>query len=39
MISVSNISGRHAVYLKVTSETQDKPVADLRSFVFTRDTR
>jgi len=39
MIPVSNTSGRHAVYLKSTSETQDKSVADLRSFVFTRDTR
>lgn len=37
-IPVRNLVGRHAVYLRFTSETPDATVADLRSFVFTRDT-
>jgi arabinoxylan arabinofuranohydrolase len=37
-IPVRNISGRHAVYLRFTTETPDATVAELRSFVFTRDT-
>ena len=37
-IPVRNISGSHAVYLRFASETLDATVADLRSFVFTRDT-
>jgi hypothetical protein len=37
-IPVRNLTGRHAVYLRFTSETPDATVADLRSFVFTRDT-
>ena len=37
-IPVPNISGRHAVYLRFTSGFPDTTVADLRSFVFTRDT-
>ncbi|HLP26886.1 MAG TPA: family 43 glycosylhydrolase [Acidobacteriota bacterium] len=37
-IPVRNVSGRHALYLRFTSETANAPVADLRSFVFTRDT-
>jgi arabinoxylan arabinofuranohydrolase len=37
-IPVRNVGGRHAVYLRFTSKTSDATVADLRSFVFTRDT-
>ncbi len=37
-IPVPNISGRNGVYLKFSSEKQGESVADLRSFVFTRDT-
>ncbi|HEY8994550.1 MAG TPA: family 43 glycosylhydrolase [Lacunisphaera sp.] len=37
-IPVRNLSGRHAVYLRFTSEIPDATVADVRSFVFTRDT-
>lgn len=37
-IPVPNTSGRHALYLKCTAETADASIADLRSFVFTRDT-
>ncbi len=38
-IPVRNLSGRHGVYLKFTSETPDTEIADIRSFAFTRDTR
>jgi hypothetical protein len=38
-IPVRNISGRHGVYFKFTSDAKDAPVADIRSFAFTRDTR
>ena len=38
-IPVRNISGRHAVYFKLTSDTKNTPIADIRSFAFTRDTR
>jgi hypothetical protein len=38
-IPVRNISGRHAMYLKFTAETEDADIADIRSFAFTRDTR
>ena len=38
-IPVRNLSGRHAVYFKFASDTNDKPIADIRSFAFTRDTR
>lgn len=38
-IPVRNISGRHAVYLKFTSDKHGTPIADIRSFAFTRDTR
>ena len=38
-IPIRNISGRHGVYLKFTSDTNDTTVADIRSFAFTRDTR
>ena len=38
-IPVRNIGGRHAVFLKFTSPPPHEPIADLRSFVFTRDTR
>lgn len=38
-IPVRNLSGRHSLYLRFTSKTPDATVADLRSFVFTRDTR
>ncbi len=37
-IPIRNIRGCHAVYLKFASETQDAAIADVRSFVFTRDT-
>jgi len=37
-IAVRNLTGRHAVYLRFTAETPGFTVADLRSFVFTRDT-
>jgi hypothetical protein len=37
-IPVRNVTGRHAVFLRFTSETPEATVADLRSFVFTRDT-
>jgi hypothetical protein len=37
-IPVRNISGRHAVYLKFASGEPNKPIADIRSFVFTKDT-
>lgn len=36
-VPVRNLTGRHAVFLKFASETQGA-IADLRSFVFTRDT-
>ncbi len=38
-IPIRNISGRHGVYLKFTSETGDTDIADIRSFAFTKDTR
>jgi hypothetical protein len=37
-IPVRNVSGRHALYLRFSSEVADATVAELRSFVFTRDT-
>jgi arabinoxylan arabinofuranohydrolase len=37
-IPVRNIRGRHAVYLRFTSNQPDASLADVRSFVFTRDT-
>lgn len=38
-IPVSNIEGRHSVFLRFVSESRDESITDLRSFVFTRDTR
>ncbi len=38
-IPVRNISSRHGVYFKFTSDTNDKAIADIRAFAFTRDTR
>ena len=38
-VPVRNLSGLHGVYFKFISETNDKPIADIRSFAFTRDTR
>lgn len=38
-IPIRNISGRHAIYFKFTSDTNDKLIADIRSFAFTRVTR
>jgi hypothetical protein len=37
-IPVRNISGRHAVYFKFTSDTKNTPITDIRSFAFTKDT-
>lgn len=37
-IPVKNITGRHAVYLTFSSDDTDAALADLRAFVFTRDT-
>ncbi|HLP09152.1 MAG TPA: family 43 glycosylhydrolase [Opitutaceae bacterium] len=37
-IPVRNLDGRNALYLRFTSDTPNATVADLRSFVFTRDT-
>ncbi|MBE2216341.1 MAG: family 43 glycosylhydrolase [Opitutaceae bacterium] len=37
-IPVKNITGRHAVYLTFASRDADSVIADLRAFVFTRDT-
>ena len=37
-IPVRTIAGRHAVHFTFASEIPDAPVADLRSFAFTRDT-
>ncbi len=37
-IPVPNIRGRHALYLKFAGEADGGIIADLRSFVFTRDT-
>jgi arabinoxylan arabinofuranohydrolase len=38
-IPIRNLSGRHAVYFKFTADTKNTPIADIRSFTFTRDTR
>lgn len=37
-IPVRNISGRHAVFLKFAAGDSNKTIADIRSFVFTKDT-
>ncbi len=37
-IPIRNISGRHAIYFKFNSRTNDKDIADIRSFAFTKDT-
>ncbi|MEO7100215.1 MAG: family 43 glycosylhydrolase [Luteolibacter sp.] len=37
-IPVPNLSGRHAIYFKFTSDTQGAQIADIRSFAFTKDT-
>jgi len=38
-IPVRNLCGRHAIYFKFASDTNDKAIADVRSFAFTRDTQ
>ncbi|MBW8781686.1 MAG: family 43 glycosylhydrolase [Verrucomicrobia bacterium] len=38
-VPVRNISGRHAIYFRFTSDLQGAPIADIRSFAFTRDTQ
>lgn len=37
-IPVRNISGRHAVFVKFAGGEPNKTIADIRSFVFTKDT-
>ncbi len=37
-IPVRNVQGRHAVYFRFVGEPSDASIAELRSFVFTRDT-
>lgn len=37
-IPVGNIGGRHALYFKFSDGERDAVMADVRSFVFTRDT-
>lgn len=38
-IPIRNITGRHAVYFNFTSAANDKAIAEIRSFMFTKDTR